>query len=162
MRPIWVVAVAALVIAFDQLTKTWALAFLDAAGVSYAPWIPFVNIVHARNTGVNFGVLASDWEGQQILLASFAAVVSLVLAYWAVRTADRRIAWGAAVLIGGAVGNAYDRITQGAVIDFINMDCCGIGNPFAFNVADTAIFVGAVIIVIATWRSEPEQPKTAS
>ena len=56
----------------------------------------------------------------------------------------------AGVLVGGAIGNVVDRIIYGAVADFLNMSCCGIDNPFAFNVADVAIFVGAVGLVLTT------------
>jgi signal peptidase II len=54
----------------------------------------------------------------------------------------------AGLLIGGALGNAYDRIRYGAVVDFLNMSCCGIQNPYAFNVADIFIFVGAIGLAI--------------
>jgi signal peptidase II len=53
----------------------------------------------------------------------------------------------AGVLIGGALGNVVDRVVYGAVADFLNMSCCGIENPYAFNVADVAIFVGALGLV---------------
>jgi signal peptidase II len=56
----------------------------------------------------------------------------------------------AAFLIGGAAGNVIDRLLYGAVADFLNMSCCGIDNPYAFNVADVAIFVGAVGLVLFT------------
>jgi signal peptidase II len=52
------------------------------------------------------------------------------------------------LLVGGALGNVIDRILYGAVADFLNMSCCGIENPYAFNVADIAIFVGALGLVI--------------
>jgi signal peptidase II len=54
----------------------------------------------------------------------------------------------AGVLIGGALGNVVDRVVYGAVADFLNMSCCGIENPYAFNVADVAIFAGAIGLVI--------------
>ena len=54
----------------------------------------------------------------------------------------------AGLLIGGALGNAYDRIRYGAVVDFLNMSCCGIQNPYAFNVADIFIFIGAIGLAI--------------
>jgi signal peptidase II len=54
----------------------------------------------------------------------------------------------AGVLIGGALGNVVDRVAYGAVADFLNMSCCGFENPYAFNVADIAIFAGAIGIVL--------------
>jgi signal peptidase II len=58
----------------------------------------------------------------------------------------------AGLLIGGALGNVVDRVLYGAVADFLNMSCCGIDNPFAFNVADVAIFVGAIGLVLFAGR----------
>jgi signal peptidase II len=52
------------------------------------------------------------------------------------------------LLVGGALGNALDRVIYGAVVDFLNMSCCGINNPYAFNVADIFIFVGAIGLAI--------------
>ena len=54
------------------------------------------------------------------------------------------------MLIGGALGNVIDRIVYGAVADFLNMSCCGFDNPFAFNVADIAIFIGAFGLILFT------------
>ena len=59
----------------------------------------------------------------------------------------------AGVLIGGALGNVVDRVAYGAVADFLNMSCCGIDNPFSFNVADIAIFVGAVGLILFTGKN---------
>jgi signal peptidase II len=55
---------------------------------------------------------------------------------------------GVGMIVGGALGNALDRVVYGAVADFLNMSCCGIQNPFTFNVADIFIFAGAFAIVI--------------
>jgi len=56
----------------------------------------------------------------------------------------------AGLLVGGALGNVIDRILYGAVADFLNMSCCGIENPYAFNVADIAIFLGALGLIFVT------------
>ena len=60
----------------------------------------------------------------------------------------------AGLLIGGALGNVVDRVLYGAVADFLNMSCCGIENPFAFNVADVAIFAGAIGLVLFTGKAQ--------
>lgn len=65
----------------------------------------------------------------------------------------------AGVLVGGALGNVIDRILHGAVADFLNMSCCGFTNPYAFNIADIAIFVGAVGLVVFT--EEPRKKKAS-
>jgi signal peptidase II len=60
----------------------------------------------------------------------------------------------AGLLVGGALGNVIDRIVYGAVADFLNMSCCGIENPYAFNVADIAIFAGAIGLILFTGGDE--------
>ena len=60
---------------------------------------------------------------------------------------------GAGLLVGGALGNVIDRLRFGAVADFLNMSCCGIRNPFAFNIADVAIFAGVALLVLYSARS---------
>jgi signal peptidase II len=62
------------------------------------------------------------------------------------------------LLVGGALGNVVDRIAYGAVADFLNMSCCGIENPYAFNIADIAIFAGAIGLVIFS-RGTPKAGK---
>lgn len=161
MRVIWVAATASAVFALDQASKLAAMRALSDADVSRIELMPFVTLVRAFNRGVNFGLFASDAPWQPFALAALAVAVSVALAVWALRTADRPVAAGCALLIGGALGNAVDRAHVGAVIDFINVDCCGIGNPYAFNVADTAIFLGAVLILWATWRDNPRETNAA-
>ena len=60
------------------------------------------------------------------------------------------------LLVGGALGNVIDRITWGAVADFLNMSCCGIDNPYAFNIADISIFAGALgLILVSGGKKDP-------
>lgn len=166
-RLVSVLAIAVGVFLLDQGTKRWAFGVMEAHG--FAPLTLLeaasveINLVFARNTGVNFGLFASGGALQQWVLAGFAATVSVGLSIWSLRTRDARVAAGCALLIGGALGNALDRTWFGGVFDFLNVDCCGIGNPFAFNVADTAIFFGAVgIAVFARFDDTPRDRQAES
>jgi len=77
--------------------------------------------------------------------------ISLWVVWWVRREGARPLAQvSAGLLVGGALGNALDRLHWGAVADFLNMSCCGIDNPFSFNVADIAIFVGAIGLIAFT------------
>lgn len=154
-----VIAVAAF--ALDQASKWWVLEQLGLRERLRIEIAPFLNFVYARNTGVNFGLMASSAEGQQILLAVFAAAVSVALLVWSWRTRDGWIGVGCGLVVGGALGNALDRLREGAVVDFLNMDCCGIGNPYAFNVADAAIFLGAAVLAWAAWGKPEDAAKGA-
>jgi signal peptidase II len=88
------------------------------------------------------------------LLVVVAVAISAALVWWVRRREARKdanatvLAWGAGVVIGGALGNAWDRLQYRAVADFLNMSCCGIDNPYAFNIADVAIFAGAALIAL--------------
>lgn len=146
---------AVIVFAIDQASKWWVIDAFAAHGAPRMEIAPFLDFVLQRNTGVNFGLFASTSQIQQFVLTGFAFCVSVALFYWSWITHDARVAVGCGLLIGGALGNAVDRLRYGGVIDFINMDCCGIGNPYAFNIADAAIFFGAAAIVLSSW-SRPD------
>ena len=97
------------------------------------------------NTGINFGLFAGAPEVMRFGLIALALAVCLWLVWWARTGLTRPLALlSAGAVIGGALGNSLDRAIHGAVIDFLNMSCCGIHNPFAFNLADVGIFGGAI------------------
>ena len=154
MRVFNAIGLAALVFAIDQLSKYGVLELLEMRRGDFMQVAPFLNFVLTENYGVNFGLFASDAAWQPYLLAGFAGVVSAFLLLWAANSDDWKIAYGAGAVVGGALANAYDRLTGGAVIDFLNVDCCGIGNPFAFNLADVGVFAGAALILWSAW-AEP-------
>ncbi|MGF1552542.1 MAG: signal peptidase II [Paracoccaceae bacterium] len=146
-------ALAALaVLVLDRATKWLVVEAMDlrARGlIEVAP--PYLDFVMAWNRGVNFGIGAGGPEAMRWVLAGVAVAVSAALAWWTVRRRrDPRLALAAGVIAGGAVGNAWDRVQYGAVADFLNMSCCGIDNPYAFNVADIAIFAGAAFLA---WKA---------
>ena len=120
---------------------------LDLASLHTAPaWPPYLNFVMAWNKGVNFGFL-SDLGGRWILVA-LAVVISLVMMAWVRNKSDWLLPIAIGCVIGGAMGNAFDRVAYGAVMDYLNVSCCGINNPYSFNVADVLIFIGAALIAI--------------
>ncbi len=147
MRAILLVALA--VFAFDQATKhavLFWLGLLERGVIDIAP--PFLRFVMAWNRGVNFGLGASGSDLMRWGLVALAFVISAALLVWA---RDRGGFWfrlGVGLVVGGAIGNALDRMRFGAVADFLNMSCCGIDNPYVFNVADIAIFAGAALLIL--------------
>ncbi|MBX2854224.1 MAG: signal peptidase II [Rhodobacteraceae bacterium] len=150
-----VAGVAVTALALDQLSKWWVLDVLDLRNQELIRVGSLLDFALARNTGVNFGIFAGDSPYQQYVLATLAALVSLGVFIWASRSGQRWLAVAGGLVIGGALGNAIDRVREGAVIDFLNFDCCGIGNPYAFNIADAAIFAGAVAMALLLWRDDP-------
>jgi len=139
----------------DRLSKWWVVDWMDLEHLGRIEVLsPYLNFVMAWNPGINFGIFAGDSEVLKWTLILLAVAISVALIWWvrhrdAQNEGDGRVsalAWGAGIVIGGALGNAWDRLQYGAVADFLNMSCCGIDNPFAFNIADVAIFAGAVLI----------------
>ncbi|MDR9484335.1 MAG: signal peptidase II [Sediminimonas sp.] len=109
---------------------------------------PFLNLRMAWNTGVNFGLFSQDSDIMRWGLIALALLISGAVLWWVHRDPPGRVGLIAAgLLVGGAMGNVVDRILYGAVADFLNMSCCGIANPYAFNLADAAIFAGALGLV---------------
>jgi len=136
---------ALLALILDQASKLWVLKGLNLAAVEKIEvFPPFLNFHMAWNTGVNFGLFAAN---KWILIA-----LALAICVWVVLWVRRGMnAWGqvfAGLLLGGALGNVIDRVIYGAVVDFLNMSCCGIDNRWSFNVADAAIFVGAFGLIL--------------
>lgn len=142
---------AGLVFVLDQVTK-WAVLVrlnLDEVG-SYDLFPPYLVFRMAWNRGVNFGLFSGESDLARWALVLLALAISAWVVAWVRREGGRGAEFAAGLLVGGATGNALDRILHGAVADFLNMSCCGIRNPYSFNLADVAIFLGAVGLVLLT------------
>jgi signal peptidase II len=149
--------IAAVVIALDRISEIWVVEVLDLRHRLFIPVAdPWFNLTMAWNEGINFGLFDFGAAGRWVLVGLALAIVA-ALAVW-VRKGGWVQAIGVGGIIGGAIGNVWDRVRWGAVADFINMSCCGIRNPFAFNVADAAIFGGAALLIVFG-RSPAEEPR---
>ena len=116
------------------------------------PWLSFRM---AWNQGINFGLCAQSADTMRWVLIALALAISLWVWRWVRRQAHSpRILVSAGFLIGGALGNVIDRILYGAVADFLNMGFPGFDNPYSFNIADIAIFAGAIGLVLFTGREK--------
>lgn len=145
----------------DQASK-WAV--IDRMALDQRLFVPvfdpYLNFVMAWNTGINFGLFGSDSVAMRYILIAIALVICTFVWIWVRREgAGRWMQIGAGLLIGGALGNVIDRLRWGAVADFINMSCCGLRNPYSFNIADAAIFVGAVALIVFSGRGSSKQPQ---
>ncbi|MEO0911946.1 MAG: signal peptidase II, partial [Pseudomonadota bacterium] len=110
----------------------------------------------AWNCGINFGIGASEADWMRWVLIGVAAAICVGIVIWLRRAEGWLVPLSAGMVVGGAIGNVWDRVQYGAVADFLNMSCCGIRNPYSFNVADMAIFAGAIGLVLFTGREEKE------
>jgi len=135
--------VAGLVIFLDQLSKLAILMLLDHA----VAVTPFLNLVVVWNRGVSFGMFASAGALMPWLLSGLALAVVVALGFWLRRVADPLVGVALGLIIGGALGNVIDRVRFGAVVDFLDFHALGYHWP-AFNVADSAICVGAALLLV--------------
>lgn len=147
------------VVAVDQATKWLAEALL----MPYVPEpvAPLLNMTLKYNTGAAFSFLADAGGWQRWLFAAFALGMSVVLVVWLLRlkTHERLMAAALALVVGGAVGNLIDRVLTGRVVDFIDVSLpfipLAMFNPWpAFNIADSAISIGVVLLLFVSFRDE--------
>lgn len=144
----WLVLSVAVLVA-DQFTKLLVLYYLRPYQHVYL--LPVLNITLLFNRGAAFSFLAGANGWQQWLFVAIALGFAVVITVWMRRLPAQGQAWlavGLALILGGALGNALDRVWHGYVIDFIQVHYSGIWYFPAFNVADSAITIGAIIAIV--------------
>jgi len=147
MRALWIAA--ALAFAVDQATKygvIWGLDLISLRRIEVFP--PYLVFRKGLNTGINFGLFSGESDALRYGLIAAAVGLSALVVVWARRFTRPIEHVSAGLLVGGAMGNALDRVFHPGVLDFLNMSCCGIDNPYIFNVADVFIFAGAIGLVV--------------
>jgi signal peptidase II len=141
--------VAGIVLVLDQAAKALALVVLADQTIAVTP---FMNLVLVWNRGVSFGMLAGLGHWGPWLLTGLALVVAAVLIAWLRRERRMSTSLALGLVIGGAIGNAIDRIRFGAVVDFLDLHLMGYHWP-AFNVSDSAIVIGAGLLILDGLRA---------
>lgn len=149
-------ALAAVVLVLDQLSKAWILdSFLQTERQSVTS---FFNLVLVFNPGASFSFLADAGGWQKWFFVTLALAISL----WLLRLLrehahERLLPTALALILGGALGNVIDRLRHGAVVDFLDFHLAGYHWP-AFNVADSAITVGVVLMLLHQFLQPKESP----
>jgi signal peptidase II len=140
-------AIAATVLLLDQLTKLWIMTDFALGDSRYMS--SFFNLVRAHNEGAAFSFLSDAGGWQRWFFTFLSTAISLVIIVWLVRLPRQKIieAIALSLILGGALGNLYDRVSLGYVVDFLDFHWAG-WHFAAFNVADMAISVGAGLIII--------------
>jgi signal peptidase II len=153
-------AVALAVVLVDQIAKAGVLAHFGSPGVDPSSLGPFLNLTLQMNRGISFSLFARDTALAQVgLLALTLAVVGL-LSWWLFRSRTALPAAGLGLIIGGALGNAIDRLAHGAVVDYLDLHVFG-RHFFVFNLADAAINVGVAFLILDL-LFVPSAPKSQS
>ena len=136
-------------LALDQVSKWFVVFYLELEQKLYLNLNnQFMNFYMAWNKGINFGLFEGDSTVQAYILTAISIIISIVFFVWLRNSTRFLMQILASLVIGGALGNAIDRLLYGAVADFINVTCCGIRNPYSFNLADVFIFVGLIGLLI--------------
>lgn len=156
----WVMLV---VLVSDQITKVWVVETLPLFG--RIDILPFFDLVHVRNYGAAFSFLSDQGGWQRWFFTLIAVVIVSVLLVFLRRQdrSQRILNWSFALLVGGALGNLIDRVRLGYVVDFLDFYLGSYHWP-AFNVADSAIVLGASLMiydsVFGSGSQQPVNPKT--
>jgi len=142
------IALAVLVI--DQASKLAVLNFVDFGDNGMVRITPFLDFVRAWNTGISYGMFAQGVDGWW-LLGSLKIIAAVVFWLWLARVDRRMEAIALGLLIGGAIGNAIDRVAYGAVFDFVSLHAFGY-NWYVFNLSDVAIVAGVALLLYDSFK----------
>jgi len=156
LRPGIIAALA--VIALDQASKLWLLRVFDIVHRGAVKVTPFFDLVLAWNTGISYGWFQNEGAVGQAILLAVKAVAVIVLAIWMARSRSRLATLALGLIIGGAIGNAIDRLAYGAVVDFALFHVQIGGKTFnwyVFNLADVAIVAGVAALLYDSFLGVP-------
>lgn len=151
-------ATALVTIVLDQAMKLWLLFVLDIARRGTVKLTPFFDLVLAWNTGISFGWLQFDSQAGQLALMVVKAIAVALLAVWMARSRTVLATMALGLIIGGAIGNAIDRLAYGAVVDFALFHVQIGGNTwswYVFNLADVAIVAGVAALLYDSFLGVP-------
>ncbi|CAN5247529.1 signal peptidase II [soil metagenome] len=153
-----IASLAAIVFAIDRITKN---AVAEAIPLNEGREVlgPYLRLIHVRNTGAAFGLLPERTTLLSIL--SVLAVLAILYYYRTIAMSSPLIAGTLGMQLGGAVGNFVDRVRQGYVVDFIDVGLDPGPRFWAFNVADSSIVTGIILVTFLLWLSERRQPTPA-
>ena len=139
-------ALAGAVIFADQVLKAWIVGTVMATP-RIIEVLPVANIVLVWNRGVSFGLFNAASPSGPWILSAVALAVSALLMVWLFRQQSALVGYAIGLILGGALGNVIDRLTRGAVVDFLDLHL-GAHHWPAFNLADSAISLGAALLIL--------------
>ncbi len=133
----------------DQISKGLVVHVMRVAEGNIDVLPPLLVFKYGENRGINFGLFQGNSEAARWVLIGISIAICTAVVIWLRRSSPTKLMLVCGgLLIGGALGNVVDRMLYGFVLDFLNMSCCGITNPFVFNLADVFIFAGAIGLVL--------------
>ncbi len=154
----WGVPAAALIAIADQASKYWIVHIAELPARRKIEISAIFDLTYVENRGASFGMLSGGMSSR-IILSAISIAVATALVIWLARLSRRFAAAGAVLIIGGALGNLFDRIAYGYVVDFL--DFSGLYFPWVFNIADAAINVGVGCLIVDALTHKAEASKAA-
>lgn len=151
--------IALVIFALDQLTKWLMIGPLELQSVRQIVLLPIFNLSWTENYGISLGLLNAETEVGRWMLVAVTAAIAVGVAIWIGREKQRGDQLALGMVLGGALGNILDRVRFGYVVDFADLHF-GAFRPFlVFNVADAAISIGVVILLLRAFLIRDERPK---
>ena len=152
--------ISTILLVADQLSKWWILNGLKLPELGSVQLLPFLNFTMVWNYGISMGLPLGDQLGKWGIIVLTGAI-SIWLLHWMSKSDKKLEAIALAVILGGAIGNIIDRFLHGAVVDFVHLHAWGY-SFYVFNVADSAITIGVILLLIDGLRDGAKSPKKAS
>lgn len=146
------------VLALDQLSKYWVINHLRLPEIGKIELSSVFDLTMVWNYGVSFGALKADAMWERWALVGLSAIIASIFAVWLTRAQRAQTILALSLVIGGAIGNMIDRIRFGAVADFL--DFSAMYFPWVFNVADSAITLGAILLAIDMLLNPDDPPQS--
>lgn len=150
------IIIAIITIILDQWSKYFVFDLLKEMG-QFIEVTSFFNLVMVENRGVSFG-LFNDHDYSAYIFSALGAGISIFLIFWLKKAENIWLSVGLGLIIGGAIGNIIDRLRFGAVADFLDFHAFGYHWP-AFNIADSAIFIGAILLCLDAFMESNDKSK---
>jgi signal peptidase II len=158
-------AMAAILLVADQVSKYWVLDVLDLPALRNLPVLaagPFgLDLTMVWNRGVTFGLFSGDGPLNHVILAMVAAAIAGFLLRWMAKAETRPVAAALGAVVGGAIGNVIDRLRFGAVVDFVDVHAWG-WHWYVFNIADAGIVCGVGVLLADALFRRPAAGKEAT
>ena len=173
MKFFWVLYFIVFTFFLDQISKWWIVErVFQENGKSFVDWfttmgqsrleytseniLPFFNLTMVWNTGISFGLFSNDAKMGIYILSGLSLVISLLFLIWVLKTPYKLIRFSGVIVIAGALGNVWDRLRFGGVVDFLDFYIGDWHYP-AFNIADSCIVIGVLLIMIHGVWIEPKR-----
>ena len=143
----------------DQLTKWMMIGPLRLMERGQIELLPIFNLTWVENRGISLGLAQAQNDGHRWMLVAITAAISIGVAWWITREEKRGDQLALAMVLGGALGNIVDRVRFGYVVDFLDLHFGSFRPFYVFNVADAAISIGVVILLLRAFLVRDKAPE---